>query len=93
MSVLEVRDLHKQFDRSTQVLRGVSFQVKPQTLFAIVGGNGTGKSTLLRSICGVCRPYRGTVRLFGKKTKDYKTDLFRRKKGHFDKPETLYQRI
>ncbi len=75
---LELEEVWFRYEKDApDVLRGVSFQVKPQTLFAIVGGNGTGKSTLLRSICGVCRPYRGTVRLFGKKTKDYKTDLFR----------------
>ena len=42
------------------ILKGVSFRVEKGTLFAIVGGNGTGKSTLLKSICGICRPYSGS---------------------------------
>ena len=38
------------------------------TLFSIVGGNGTGKSTTLKAVCGICRPYRGKVRVDGQDT-------------------------
>lgn len=59
------------------VLKGVDLEVPKGQLFAIVGGNGTGKSTLLKSICGIAKPYRGKIWLLGKRLKDWKeADLF-----------------
>ena len=43
------------------VLRGVSLSVPKEKIFAIVGGNGTGKSTTLKSICNICKAYRGKI--------------------------------
>jgi len=51
---------------SPDVLRGVDAEVPVGSLYAIVGGNGAGKSTMLKAICGICRPYRGSIRVFGK---------------------------
>ncbi|MBR2779993.1 MAG: ATP-binding cassette domain-containing protein, partial [Eubacteriaceae bacterium] len=60
------------------VLKGVSLTVPSGSLFAIVGGNGTGKSTLLRCISSALVPYRGDIRLFGKSLKKYKNaELFK----------------
>lgn len=60
------------------VLKGVSFNVEEGSLFAIVGGNGTGKSTTLKSICNICKPYRGKVMIDGKRVDKYKSgELFR----------------
>lgn len=54
------------------VIRGASFEVPQGSLFAIMGGNGAGKSTMLRVACGILKPYRGTVRVQGRKLKDWK---------------------
>jgi len=62
---------------SPDVLRGVDLTVPAGTLYALVGGNGTGKSTLLKTVCGICRPYRGKVELFGKTLKSYSGTLYR----------------
>ena len=60
------------------VLNGVDFAVPKNGLFAIVGGNGTGKSTTLKAICNICRPYRGQVLIDGKRVEKYKAgELFR----------------
>ncbi len=60
------------------VLKDISFSVPQGSIFAIVGGNGAGKSTTLRCICGANRPYRGSVEIFGKPLKSYKNgSLFR----------------
>lgn len=60
------------------VLKGVNFAVPKNRLFAIVGGNGTGKSTMLKAICNICRPYRGQVLIDGKRVEKYKAgELFR----------------
>ena len=59
------------------VLRGVTAAIPVGCHFAIVGGNGGGKTTLLRSVCGICRPYRGKIEIFGKNIGKYKNrELF-----------------
>ena len=58
---------------SPDVLRGVTAQVPKGSLYAIVGGNGAGKSTTLKAICGICKPYRGKVKVLGKPVEKYKS--------------------
>ena len=48
------------------VLRGLELTVRRGELFAILGGNGAGKSTTLRLLAGLQKPYRGEVRVTGK---------------------------
>ena len=75
---LDLKELWFRYEKnSPDILRGVSAQVPAGSLYAIVGGNGAGKSTTLKAICGICRPYRGKVRIFGKPVEKYKTaELF-----------------
>jgi energy-coupling factor transporter ATP-binding protein EcfA2/uncharacterized membrane protein len=47
------------------VVRGLSMEVYAGEFLAVLGGNGTGKTTTLSLISGLNRPYRGTVKLFG----------------------------
>ncbi|WP_373216173.1 ABC transporter ATP-binding protein [Ruminococcus sp. 5_1_39BFAA] len=62
---------------SPDVLKGITLQVPKNTLYAIVGGNGTGKSTTLKTISNICRPYRGKVLINGKKIDKYRSgELF-----------------
>ncbi len=71
-TALELKELWFRYDKNAKdVLKGTSLSVPQGQLFAVVGGNGTGKSTMLKSICGVCRPYMGKVMLFGKKLESY----------------------
>lgn len=52
--------------RGDRVLfRGLSFELNPGEALQIVGPNGTGKSSLLRIVAGLLRPFAGTVNLFG----------------------------
>ena len=49
-----------------QALFGVSFEVRPNEVLAILGGNGAGKTTCLRVVSGLLRPRSGTVHFEGK---------------------------
>ena len=60
LGILEPR----RFER-LQVLEDVSFAVKRGEAFGIMGRNGIGKSTLLKIVCGVYPPDRGSVRVRG----------------------------
>ena len=75
---LSLKELWFRYEKdSPDVLRGVSAQVPAGVLYAIVGGNGAGKSTTLKAICGICKPYRGKVKVFGKPVEKYKAaELF-----------------
>lgn len=42
-------------------LKDISFQIKKGDSFALIGSNGSGKSTMLKVICGIYRPYKGNV--------------------------------
>ena len=59
------------------ILKGVTLKVPRGSFYAIVGGNGTGKSTTLKSICHICKPYRGKVTVEGRNVSKYKAgELF-----------------
>lgn len=53
------------------IVKGVSIEVPKASMFCIVGGNGTGKSTTLKIMSGILRPYRGKVIINGKDIKKY----------------------
>ena len=75
---LSLKELWFRYEKdSPDILRGVSAEVPTGSLYAIVGGNGAGKSTTLKAICGICKPYRGSVKIFGKPINKYKSsELF-----------------
>lgn len=63
--VVEVRGLVNRF--GTQVVHdGLDMQIDEDEVFGIVGGSGSGKSVLLRTILGLQRPAAGTVRIRGR---------------------------
>ena len=53
------------YNGEAPVLDGLSFQVAPGEVVALVGPSGCGKSTILRLLCGFYEPQEGTVRVFG----------------------------
>jgi branched-chain amino acid transport system ATP-binding protein len=58
-----------------QVIWGVSFEVKAKEIVAMIGANGAGKSTILKTISGILRPKRGEILFEGKPI--YKIDPFK----------------
>jgi branched-chain amino acid transport system ATP-binding protein len=60
VSVLRVESLSAGYG-DTQVLWGVSFDVQPGEVVAIIGSNGAGKSTLLGALSGLVRTWSGSV--------------------------------
>ena len=74
---LEIKEGWFRYERnSPDILKGIRLSVPQGSFFAIVGGNGTGKTTTLKAACGICRLYRGSVRLFGKPLNAYRDGLF-----------------
>jgi len=63
--MLNIEDIHTYYGDS-YVLQGVSLEVRPRTAVALLGRNGMGKTTLIRSIIGFARPRQGRVRFDGR---------------------------
>ncbi len=69
--VIELDDVWFKYEKDLpDVLRGLSAKAYKGEFLAILGGNGTGKTTTLSVVSGISKPYRGKVRLDGK-------DIFR----------------
>jgi len=63
--ILELTDVHTYYG-SIQALKGISIEVREGEIVTLLGSNGAGKSTTLRSINGLNRPRRGTIRFEGR---------------------------
>ena len=64
-AILSVRNLETYYGPITAI-RGVSFDVKPGQIVTILGANGAGKTTVLKSVCGAMEPQKGTVTFGGR---------------------------
>jgi phospholipid/cholesterol/gamma-HCH transport system ATP-binding protein len=74
--MLSFRDVHLSFDRP--ILQGVSFDLAPGTTKIVLGGSGSGKTTILRLILGLLRPDRGSIRLGSTEVTELAEDELRR---------------
>ncbi|ROP45055.1 ABC transporter ATP-binding protein [Pseudokineococcus lusitanus] len=63
--VVEVRDLRRTFAGGFEAVRGVSFDVAPGELFALLGTNGAGKTSTMEVLEGLAPATSGTVRVLG----------------------------
>jgi lipoprotein ABC transporter, ATP-binding protein len=61
-----ISKFYQEGDLRTQVLKGVSFAMRPNELVAIVGSSGSGKSTLLHTLGGLDQPSSGEVFIKGR---------------------------
>jgi branched-chain amino acid transport system ATP-binding protein len=62
--MLEVRDLVVSYG-AINAVKGISFQVNEGEIVTLIGANGAGKSTTLRTISGIVRPQSGSVKFLG----------------------------
>ncbi|MEN3187159.1 MAG: ABC transporter ATP-binding protein [Atribacterota bacterium] len=63
-TVLKVEDLHV-FYGGIHALKGISLEVQKGKIIALIGANGAGKSTTLRTISGLVKPQRGQIHFWG----------------------------
>ena len=73
-TVLAFKNVYFRYGREyPDVLKGLNLQVRRGEILCFLGANGSGKSTLLKLASGLCRPYSGSIRIFGKKIQQYRS--------------------
>ena len=65
--LVALRDIWKVFE-SVTVLRGIDLEIRPGTVLALLGGNGSGKSTIVKIMSGAYQPTAGTIEIRGRPT-------------------------
>jgi len=83
INAIAVNDLRFAYDKSNEVLRGITFSINPGEFVAIIGNNGSGKSTLLKLMVGLLKPTKGQVLIDGIDTRSAKVSDLARKIGFF----------
>ena len=69
---IEITEGYFRYEKdSPDVLNGLSLTVYQNEILCILGGNGAGKTTTLKIMSGIKRLYRGKLRIWGKKIKEY----------------------
>lgn len=72
---IRIKDVWFRYERDLpDVVKGLSLDIKKGEIFAVVGGNGTGKSTAMSLIARIRFPYRGKIYLEGKEIGKYSDD-------------------
>jgi NHLM bacteriocin system ABC transporter peptidase/ATP-binding protein len=76
-TVLEFHDVAFGYSPTAPpILEGISFRVEPGKSVALVGGTGSGKSTIARLVCGLYSPWSGEIRVNGVPTPDLDPGVF-----------------
>jgi ABC-type branched-subunit amino acid transport system ATPase component len=90
-TVLDIGDLSSGYGEAI-VLRNVSLSIRPGEIFALLGKNGMGKSTLLKTVLGFLPAKRGRIKLFEKDVTALPTHLIARMAiAYTPQEQTLFQ--
>ena len=79
--MIEVGNLRVRFGRgkgAVEAVQGISFAGKERETFGLVGDSGSGKSTVLRALCGLVRDFEGSIRVAGEAQGRSRTGRFHR---------------
>ena len=60
MSMLNIDDIHVYYG-AIHAIKGVSFEVNEGEIVALIGANGAGKSTILKTVSGLMHPRQGSI--------------------------------
>lgn len=77
--MITVIDLHKRFNKN-EVLKGIELYIDQPGIYAILGPNGSGKTTMIKSILGMVIPDKGAIKVNGNNV--FKSPVYRKDIGY-----------
>lgn len=83
MTLLECRDLVKNYDNGIHALRGVTMHVQPGEFVCVTGRSGSGKTTLLNCLGTLDRPTAGSIIVQGKNLNEFSARMLLDLRRHF----------
>lgn len=63
-SAMQIKDISFKYTEKT-ILKNLNFSIEKGEFLGILGPNGCGKTTLLKNLCNLCKPYEGNIEVFG----------------------------
>ena len=63
--MIEVNNVRKSYTKDTEIVKGVSFNVKKGMIYGLLGPNGAGKTTLMQMVATLLKPTAGSIRICG----------------------------
>jgi len=77
--ILELKDIFSGYVRGVDILKGINLHINEGEIVCLIGPNGCGKSTVLRTICGMLKPSQGKVIFNGKEITGIRPDIILKK--------------
>jgi zinc transport system ATP-binding protein len=68
--IISAKNISFSYNKETDVLKDINFEVSEKDFVGLIGPNGGGKSTLLKIILGLIKPDKGSIKVFNKKPED-----------------------
>ncbi len=79
-TVIEAKDIWFRYEKNQpDIISGLNVKIGRGEIYSLLGGNGSGKTTTLNVIAGLDKPYKGKIKIDGKKIGDYKGGSLYRK--------------
>ncbi|MEN3033659.1 MAG: ABC transporter ATP-binding protein [Aquificaceae bacterium] len=94
-SLIKVKNLHLSFG-SRVILKNISFEVQRGEVFTILGGSGSGKTTITKCIVGLLKPSAGDIIVFGRSIlslSPIELDEYRKKVGYLFQNSALFDSL
>lgn len=89
--MIELDNVSKQYG-NTQALQGVSLTIRPGEIFGLIGHNGAGKSTAIKSLVSIIDPTGGEIRIDGQKLADNRMAI-KKKIGYVPDSPDMFLRL
>ena len=89
MAIIEVTQAEKRY-KQVIAYHDINLSIKPQEMYGLIGPDGAGKSSLIRSICSLIHPDKGSIQVLGYDTKIQQQEI-RTRIGYMPQKFSLYQ--
>ncbi len=88
-SILKVNNLRKKFV-NIDAIDGISFEIQKGEMFGFIGPDGAGKTTTIRTLCGILKNFKGSVEIMGYDLKE-EPEKIKRNIGYLSQDFSLYK--